>query len=125
MRQTPALRWDPIPNAGCYTLYLSRDAEMTNPVANFVGISVESNQWMATSALFEGQAGSAFFWKVTPARRGRPGRLTGPAARVQQAVQPDRGALPGNGATVQDDVTFTWRDFLATNLDPAAWTAPG
>jgi hypothetical protein len=128
MRQTPVLRWDPIPNAGCYKLYLSRDAEMTNPVySNRWPILVESNMWADYAALFEGQAGSAFFWKVLPCKLKTAGASNSGAAThsFNKLSNPIEVLSPANGATVQDDVTFTWRDFLATNLSPGGVDGTG
>lgn len=124
MRQTPILAWDPVPGAGVYKLYVSRDKEMTHLLPNYPRY-VDNTTWTSYQALFDSQAGEAYYWSVSPCvtvtvcnapihapyafdKRSNPVELISP---VDVKVHAD--------ARVQDDVTFRWRDFLETNLDPA------
>ncbi|MCA1480884.1 hypothetical protein, partial [Bradyrhizobium sp. NBAIM08] len=63
LRQTPVLRWDPVPDAGSYVLVVSRDAELTNPLGSY---AVSSTMWTPTRAFADSNAGSAYYWTVRP-----------------------------------------------------------
>ncbi|HET6562765.1 MAG TPA: Ig-like domain-containing protein [Marmoricola sp.] len=114
LRQTPALRWDPVPNAGGYRLYVSRDAAMTNLL--FDPKYVDTNMWMSPTALIDSQAGDAFYWQVQPCTtEGVCGRLDEARWAFNKKSNPVELVSPARGATVDNDVTFTWTDYLETN----------
>lgn len=117
LRQTPALAWSPQPLAGYYRVWLSRDKEMTNVLGGFP-VTVESNQWMPTSALIDSQAGSAFFWFVQPCKSsGACAPLEHARNAFSKKSNPVELVAPLSGSEQANDVTFTWRDYLATNSD--------
>ena len=121
-RATPVLDWDPTPNAGYYLIYLSYDREFTNLV---YGNKADANslpwttntRWTPPTALKESQAGGAYYWFI------RPCKATGACApdptSATHAFQKKSNEVerlsPVNGATVANDVTFDWTDYLATN----------
>ena len=114
LRQTPVLGWSsPNPNTGYYKIYISRDAELTNLVMDpFI---VTSTMWISVSALADSQAGSAYFWTVLPC-------ITDdyclPPQHADHAFNKQSRPLtlvsPADDAVVQDDVTFTWDDYLVS-----------
>ena len=118
LRQTPVLRWSPVPGAAGYKLYLSRDREMTNLVPGYP-VLVPSSMWTPTNALIDSQAGDAFYWEVQPCVTST---WCDPVAHAEWAFNkrsnPVELISPAAGAVVADDVTFTWGDYLETNLDP-------
>jgi hypothetical protein len=105
------------PDAGSYKLWFSRDKEMSNPLSGYFGFTVESNQWMPTSTFIDGQAGSAYYWTVLACKPSCPPfeHATHAFNKMSNAVEP---LSPASGATVQNDVTFTWRNWAATNAAP-------
>jgi hypothetical protein len=113
LRQTPVLGWtSPDPNVGYYMLYLSHDAELTNPY--FIR-EIDNTMWIKPDALEDSQAGSAYFWHVIPCTAA--GNCS-PLSHADHAFNKQSRQLtvlsPANGATVQDDVTFTWDDYLVS-----------
>ena len=92
LRATPVLRWDAQAGVGRYEVWLSRDQNLTNVITKY---STEQTAFMPSTALFDSQAGSAFFWHVQPCKL--PGTCRAPAAggaRVQQAVQTGAALSP-------------------------------
>ena len=119
LRQTPLLRWDPVPGAGYYELYISRDESMTNLLDGYPK-TVRTNHWMNPEALEDSQAGSAYYWNVVPCtfdgvcrtliaaghafnKKSNPVRLVSP-------VSPD----PAAPVAVSDNVRLDWTDYLAS-----------
>ena len=123
LRQTPLLRWDPVPGAGGYLVYLSRDREMTNIVhssPHLYPVFVDQNMFMPRDALFDSQAGDAFFWEVQPCKtKTSCTAITLAPWAFNKRSNPVELVSPADGAQVQNDVTFDWRDYLETNSDPA------
>lgn len=118
LKQTPVLRWTPVPGAGGYRLYLSRDREMTNIVSGYP-IFVDSSMWTPKQALIDSQAGDAFYWQVQPCvNSSQCNPVTHAPWAFNKLSNPVELTSPAPGATVADDVTFAWRDYLETNLDP-------
>lgn len=117
LRATPVLRWDAEPGVGRYEVWPSRDQQLTNLVGIY---DTEQSSFILPSALFDSQAGSAYFRHIRPCKL--PGSCRPPQAaahafnKLSKPVQP---LTPAAGATVANDVTFTWRDYLATNQDAA------
>jgi large repetitive protein len=116
LKQTPVLSWDEAPEAGYYRLWISRDKEMTNVLSGYPK-TVEQSHWMSPDALWDSQAGSAFYWSVQPCKAG--GVCSPPAHATHAFSKLSNGVHllgPANGAEVADDVTLTWQDYLRTNL---------
>jgi hypothetical protein len=132
MRGTPVLDWDPVPDAGYYMVYVSRDREFTNMVYGSKGSpssipTTQNTRWNPLAALPDSQAGQAYFWFVRPCKavgacaadptlathgfdkRSNRVELLLPAADLPDPERDDQA----------NDITFTWRDYLATNQDAA------
>ena len=120
MRQTPVLKWASQPDAGVFKVYLARDEEMTNIVAGYP-VTTETNQFTPNEALIDSPAGSAFYWFVQPCKSSVG---CAPLAHADHAFNkisnPVEPLLPLDNASPENDVTFTWRDYLATNLATTA-----
>lgn len=122
LRQTPVLSWTPDERVGTYKLYISRDSEMTNPLSGYNGLTIYDTMWASTKALPDSQAGSAYFWQVVPCVTPTS---CAPLQHSDHAFNKMSNQVellsPAAAAVVSDDVTLTWRDFLAT--EQAAATA--
>ncbi len=115
LRATPVLRWDPEPGVGRYVVWISRDRQLTNVVDSF---DTDQTAFIPKFSLIDSQAGSAFFWHVQPCKL--PGTCRAPEAAghaFDKISKPVQLLTPSQGATVANDVTFTWRDYLETNQD--------
>jgi large repetitive protein len=113
LRQTPVLGWtSPDPNVGYYELYLSHDSELTNL---YFTREVDSTMWSKPGALADSQAGSAYFWLVVPCTAdGNCSPLTHADHAFNKQSRQLTVLSPADGATVQNDVTFTWDDYLTS-----------
>jgi large repetitive protein len=111
MRQTPVLGWtSPDPNVGYYKLILSRDAELTNVVEIK---NIANTMYLRTNPLDDSQAGSAYFWLVVPCTADdHCAALTHATHAFNKLTRPQTLVSPAQGATVADDVTLTWDDYL-------------
>jgi hypothetical protein len=107
-----------VAGAGGYKLYLSRDKEMTNLVKGYPRY-VDNTIWMSFAALFDSQAGEAFYWSVSPCVNDDicNAPIHAPWA-FNKKSNPVELTAPLNNAVVADDVTFTWSDYLDTNQSP-------
>ena len=121
LRHTPVLHWADDPDVGSYKVYLARDEEMTNVLSGYP-IRVESTSFIPVSALPDSQAGSAYYWFVQPCKTKT---VCAPLAHATNAFnklsKPVELLSPGVDETRANDITFTWRDYLETNQDPAAF----
>jgi hypothetical protein len=121
--QTPVLAWDPVPGAGGYVLHLSRDKEMTNVISS---LPLDTTMWTPTSALKDSQAGDAYYWQVQPCTVADTCRAWTEAPwAFNKRSNPVELEHPAPGATVENDVTLRWTDYLVTNAKPAAADAQG
>ncbi len=115
LRQTPVLSWASQSQVGLYKLYIARDSEMTNLVPGYSPVLVYDTMWANPKALPDSQAGSAYYWQVVPCVTPT---LCAPLQHSDHAFNKLSNQVellsPANGATVSDDVTLNWRDFLAT-----------
>lgn len=122
MRQTPVLSWEALPEAGNYKVWLARDEQMTNVVSGYP-VAVQTNRYMPTATLIDSQAGSAYYWFVQPCKAATTVPGCAPLAHAGHAFNkisnPVELDSPANGAQLPNDVTFSWHDYLSTNLDPA------
>jgi hypothetical protein len=143
---TPVLDWDPVPNAGLYLVYLSKNRSFQNMVYGDQSNpsllpSTSNTRWIPTVALPDSQAGVAYYWYVRPCKTRSycspdPTEATHAFSKKSNTVAAYEpvsasGDAPLVGyqsdappAQVGNDVRFTWDDYLATNqtprkLDPA------
>lgn len=124
MGETPVLDWDPVPGAGYYMVYLSKDINFQNMVfgslSSSSGIPTTANtRWTPTVALSEGQAGvQAYYWFIRPCKS--LGNCSPDPTRASHAF--DKRSAPVSGlqtlGDLEHDLTFDWDDYLATNQDP-------
>jgi hypothetical protein len=124
MKATPVLDWDPVPGAGYYMVYLSRDRNFQNMVYGSYSDSTKiptttNTMWTPTEALPEGQAGYAYYWHIRPCKA--PGNcspdplLAGHAFdKTSNLVEP-LSPLASDGPVDKNQVTFRWVDYLQTN----------
>lgn len=138
LRSTPVLAWDaPDTAIDSYLVYLSMDAEMTNPVrdpknparALYWGVRVTSTMFTPTIVLPDSQAGTAYYWNVVPVISGVAESLDNAAQAFNKQSVPVSLRSPADGAPVSDDITLVWEDFLVTQdgagTSDTAVTTPG
>ncbi|GAA1920627.1 Ig-like domain repeat protein [Nocardioides hwasunensis] len=127
MSATPVLDWDPVPGAGGYQVYVSRDPDFTTKI--YDGVQTINSRFtphvaMSPQQLPDNESGPAYYWYVRPCAQVMPLRNCGPAP--SGTLDAGRGAFrkvspkvqlqsPAPGATIADQVTFTWQDYEATN----------
>lgn len=115
LRATPVLRWNPVPSVGYYKVTLSRDEEMTSIISTTL---VDANMFIPAVALADSQAGAAYHWYVQPCKADSK---CSPLAHANNAFNKTSNPIdllsPAPNAVVADTITFTWRDWLETNLD--------
>ncbi len=121
---TPVLDWQPVTGAAYYMLYIARDRELTNLVQTATTVGT---RWTPTSsfdieALADSQAGQAYYWYVRPCKAMNvcapdPVSTVNAATNAFSKLSPRVvQQSPPNASTVSNAVTFTWADYLATNL---------
>lgn len=124
MRGTPVLDWDPVPDAGYYMVYVSRDREFTNMVYGSKGSpsqipTTQNTRWNPLAALPDSQAGQAYFWAIRPCKA--PGVCAADPTLATHGFDKQSNRveqlLPADGSTQANDITFAWKDYLSTNQD--------
>ena len=133
MKATPVLDWDPVPGAGYYMVYLSRDRNFQNMVYGSYSDSgkiptTTNTMWTPTEALREGQAGFAYYWHIRPCKA--PGNCAPDPLLADHAfdktsnlVEP-LSPLATDGPVDTNQVTFSWVDFLETNNKSGSFRNP-
>jgi hypothetical protein len=115
---TPTLDWNPIPGALVYRVYVAQDPNFTNIYRTF---DTPFTELTARESFVDNQAGQAFYWFVRPLRSGNTGRFDSTAQANASAFQKRSQGIglvaPADLASVGDELTFTWTDFLETNQD--------
>ena len=114
LRATPVLRWDPEPNAALYKVWISRDQQLTNVIDWY---ATDQSMFIPTNALIDSQAGSAFYWHVQPCRSLLNCRSLEHAKHAFNKISnPVELLTPTQDSSFANSVTFTWRDYLQTNV---------
>ena len=120
LADTPTITWDPVPGAGAYEITLANDAEFTNEIKRYKTIFTTLTP---RESLLDQQAGQAIYWFVKPCvdyslTRCGPNAQTN-ANDAASAFRKNSAAVelttPANSATVANQITFSWTDYLATN----------
>lgn len=119
LRQTPVLRWNPVPDAGFYRIWISRDPTFTNVViGGNPGLDVEGTMYSPNAALPDSQAADAYYWQVVPCTYDE---ACAPRTTATHAFNKRSNAVqlisPAPGATLPDTITFEWNSYLDTNLN--------
>ncbi|MDX6357226.1 MAG: hypothetical protein QOH37_280, partial [Nocardioidaceae bacterium] len=131
---TPVLKWDPIPGASGYLVYLANDQELTNRVPSVNPYAITSNTlWRPPADLLDNTAQDSYYWYIRPCKSLGAGlcnpdpisthaAATNAFRKVSIPVQP---IGPGDGASVGSEPSFTWADYYDTNQNPALGSYAG
>ena len=117
---TPTLDWSPVPGAGYYLVYLSTDDNFTHITRTW---STAYSQLTPLESLPDSQAGQATYWFIRPcfaanACSAFDPSVFGRAHAFRKTSEPITALTPAATTpvtVVTDEVTFTWKDYLATN----------
>jgi hypothetical protein len=114
---TPTLDWTPVPAAGYYLVYLATDPNFTNITRTW---STSYSQLTPLESLPDSQAGQATYWFIRPcfaagACSAFDAGVFPRAHAFRKSSAPVEALTPAVNAVVRDEVTFTWKDYLATN----------
>ncbi len=117
---TPTFTWNWDPSATKYIVYFATDPNFSNITATFDNVHFPT--FRPTVSLPDAQAGQATYWYARPcygARCGaQPSTFAGanpPVRAFRKKSEPVHLISPANNATVQNQITFTWEDYLTTN----------
>ena len=104
----------PEPNAALYKVWISRDQQLTNVIDWY---ATDQSMFIPTNALIDSQAGSAFYWHVQPCRSLLNCRSLEHAKHAFNKISnPVELLTPTQDSSFANSVTFTWRDYLQTNV---------
>ena len=118
---TPTLSWNAIPNAGWYEVTVANDAAFSNQIRKY---GTAYTVLTPRESYVDSQSGQGFFWFVRPCvdvSRSRCGPdptndlANNNASAFKKISSAVELATPADSATVANQVTFTWTDFLDTN----------
>jgi hypothetical protein len=118
---TPTLSWNAIPNAGWYEVTVANDAAFTNQIRKY---GTSYTVLTPRESYVDSQSGQGFFWFVRPCidvsrSRCGPDPSNNLANNNASAFKKISSAVelltPAASATVANQVTFTWTDYLDTN----------
>ncbi|MGN6609646.1 MAG: Ig-like domain-containing protein, partial [Jatrophihabitans sp.] len=120
---TPTFSWKRVDEAGWYIVSAALDPHFTNVVRQW-GTAYTS--FTPRESLVDNQAGQSYYWFVRPCIDSTATRC-GPspqndvaqqnAAKFQKFSAPVTGLSPATGSSpVADQVTFTWDDYLDTDV---------
>ncbi len=119
---TPTLRWNPVPGALSYMVYVAQDPNFTNMYRTYTTTFTELTP---RDSYLDNQAGQAYYWFVRPIRSNNTGRFDSEAQQNASAFQKRSEGIhrttPLQDAHVANEITFDWHDFLEVNqgLTPA------
>ena len=119
---TPTLDWDPVPTAEYYVVTIATDVNFTNVIKTY---STRFTQLRPKESLVDAQAGQALYWYAKPCYSNHcgfnpstfAGNPNSPVFAFRKQSAAIEALTPAANATDADEITFTWRDFLDTNLD--------
>ena len=118
---TATLTWNAVPGALWYTVYVAPDSNFTNMYRTYTTTYTR----LSPRDSWYGQPGQSGLLLVRQAARdNNTGRFDSDAQQNASAYQKRSEGIhlltPASGATVADEITFTWQDFLASNKALAA-----
>ena len=123
---TPELKWNPVPGAGVYRVWLALDKDFTNVVRQY---STQHTTLTAREAYLDNAAGQSYYWFVQPCKAGpNPGTvffgcgefggdslLSHERAFRKKSAPVTLLGPPNTQATNQlDVVSFSWQDYTQT-----------
>jgi large repetitive protein len=116
---TPVLDWQPQPDIAFYMVYVSRDRNFQNMVYGSYSDpgtlpTTTNTRWTRTATLPESQAGTAYYWFIRPCKAVKvcaPDPLQANHAFEKRSPQ----VITDPVLETSNDITFSWRDYLATN----------
>lgn len=125
---SPVLDWDPVPYAAEYRVRISRDPDFTNSELDTTPPHTVNTRWAPSfgyefPALEESQANKAYYWFIQPCKSEvqcgpDPKSTINPSKHAFRKTSPAvELTAPADGAVARDtEITFTWKDYLETNL---------
>jgi large repetitive protein len=121
LRQTPVLAWANDADVSYYRVFVARDVNLTNLVPGYPRV-VETTKFAPLTTLPDNVAGASYYWGVEPCKANGVclGLVTAPNSFVKTS-KPVQLLTPVVDAVTSNEVTFTWRDYLATNQDLSAF----
>ncbi len=142
---TPVFSWDPMPGAASYRVYIGQDNKFTTSVLATKSLPITTSNTMMSlewktgsnsssadqlSTLPDSSAGQAYHWYVQacPATGGcGPMPISSPfnlgTKAFRKVSPPVTGLTASSGAGTE--ISFSWDDYLATNLGTAWQGATG
>lgn len=132
---TPVFSWDPMPGATSYQVYIGQDNKFTTSVLATKSLPITTTNTMLTlesktgsnsstsdvlAALPDSSAGQAYHWYVRACASNGcgPMPISSPFSlstkSFRKASPPVTGLVSSSGAGTE--VSFSWTDYLATNL---------
>lgn len=141
---TPVFSWDPVPGAGFYKIFVSKERNLQNlvwgtAISNVPG--TVNTRWTPRlghnpSQLADATAGQPYYWYVLPCKDaqncnanpiGVADVATNAFSKKSPSPEPASPGGPvgsaGYADVVANDVTFSWRDYERTNAD-SVWRDP-
>jgi hypothetical protein len=117
---TPTMDWEDVPDAGFYLVYVARDANFTNVFRQF---EVFQSEFTPREEFPDNDAGQAYYWHVRPCQKTGlcapdPTSTLAPSRAFQKRSNAVLLSAPANAATVQNQPTFSWQEYLASNQPP-------
>jgi hypothetical protein len=116
LTDTPTFRWQSVPDAGLYVVYLANDPNFNNIVREYV---TEHPTVTPRESLPDNSAGQSYYWYVRPCRTlSHCGPFAPPytgAFAFRKQSKAIEVVSPAYDAVVTGPPTFVWTDFLATN----------
>jgi hypothetical protein len=117
---TPTMDWQDVPDAAFYKVYVARDANFTNIYRTY---DVFQSEFTPREEYADNDAGQAYYWHVRPCQSNSlcapdPSGTAAPSRAFQKRSNRVLLESPANGAVVQNQPTFAWEDYLASNQPP-------
>ncbi len=130
LQQTPVLKWQSVPHAAYYMVYLSRDLQLTNLIYNPVTnpkARTSNTMWAPQEQLPDSQAGTAYYWVIRPCKATGVcapdptaathsfDKRSNPISGLEERQHESDTVLGGIVPKFRDEVVLSWDDYLDTN----------
>ena len=124
--ETPTLRWNHLAGANQYAVYVALDPAFTNILEEYSRVT-PFNTYTPPMSLLDNQAGESYYWFVRPCDEGVSlddlrgcGVFDNTVFHLAQSFRkkslPVELFGPAEDARVENQISFTWKDHLETNL---------